>query len=89
MQAAQDAHPDVRFLFISQGERPETVRRYLASRGLRLQQVLVDEQSLAGARLGHRALPTTLFFDARGRLISVRVGELSRATLAQRLGAIR
>jgi thiol-disulfide isomerase/thioredoxin len=89
MQAAQDANPDVRFLFISQGERPETVRRYMASRGLKLEQVLVDEQSVAGARLGHRALPTTLFFDARGRLVSVRVGELSRATLAQRLSAIR
>lgn len=89
MQAAQDAHPEVRFLFISQGERPDTVSSYLAARGLRLQQVLIDERSLAGARLGHRALPTTLFFDARGRLVSVRVGELSRATLAQRLAAIR
>lgn len=89
MQAAQDAHPDVRFLFISQGERPETVGRYLSARSLRLQHVLIDERSLAGARLGHRALPTTLFFDARGRLVSVRVGELSRATLAQRLAQIR
>jgi thiol:disulfide interchange protein len=39
--------------------------------------------------LGHSGLPTTLFFDANGRLAGTRIGELSQATLAQRLARIR
>jgi len=34
-------------------------------------------------------LPTTLFFDARGRLVDRRMGELSPATLAERLDMVR
>ena len=39
--------------------------------------------------MSNRGLPATLFLDAQGRLIDVRVGELSSATLAQRLESIR
>ena len=42
-----------------------------------------------GTELGYRALPTTLFFDAQGRLTGTRIGELSPATLAQRIDALR
>ena len=31
----------------------------------------------------------TLFFDARGRLVGTRIGELSSATLTERLEALR
>jgi len=40
------------------------------------------------ATLGHKALPTTLFYDAQGRLHAVRAGELSAATLAHHLAQI-
>ena len=85
LQQAQASRPDVHFLFLNQGESPQQVAAYLAKSGLQLRNVLLDARGEAGAALGHRALPTTLFFDASGRLIDTRVGELSEASLAQRL----
>ncbi|WP_259456161.1 TlpA family protein disulfide reductase [Alicycliphilus denitrificans] len=41
-----------------------------------------------GRALGYKALPTTLFYDGRGRLVAVRAGELSAATLAHHLAQI-
>ena len=45
----------------------------------------LDPRQEAGKAFGRVALPTTLFFDSNGRLVSSRVGELSEATLEQRL----
>jgi hypothetical protein len=53
-----------------------------------LSNVLLDTKGEVGSKFGQSALPTTLFFDARGQLVGTRVGELSRATLTQRLDAI-
>jgi hypothetical protein len=49
--------------------------------------MLIDETRTAGAAFKQSALPMTLFFDAEGRLVSTRIGELSAATLAERLAA--
>jgi hypothetical protein len=67
----------VRFVFVNQGEPPATVQAYLASQGLHLDQVLIDPRSALGAGLGQRALPTTVFLDAQGRVVTQRIGELS------------
>jgi hypothetical protein len=56
---------------------------------LTLRNVLLDPKRLTGAALGHSALPTTLFFDAQGKLADTRIGELSQATLTQRLTILR
>lgn len=88
LQAAQAERTDVNFVFLNQGEAAAQVQSYLNGQKLVLQNVLLDARGEAAAELGHRALPTTLFFDASGRLIDTRVGELSRATLAQRLAAL-
>lgn len=85
LQQAQAARPDVHFVFLNQGESPDKVAAYLARSGLQLRNVLLDTRGEAGQALGHRALPTTLFFDAGGRLVDTRVGELSEASLAERL----
>lgn len=85
LQEAQAARPDVHFVFLNQGESPQQVATYLARSGLQLRNVLLDARGEAGTALGHRALPTTLFFDATGRLIDTRIGELSEASLAERL----
>jgi thiol-disulfide isomerase/thioredoxin len=82
---AQAERPDVNFVFLNQGETASRVQEFLAAQRLPLRNVLLDPRGEAGIRLGHRALPTTLFFDSRGQLLATRVGELSRATLAQRL----
>lgn len=89
LQQAQSREVDVNFVFVDQGESRDEVARYLASQGLTLHNVLLDARKLAGAAFDASALPTTLFFDARGELVSTRVGSLSEATLAQRLGALR
>lgn len=89
LQQAQAAHPDVNIVFVNQGEEAPTIAAFLDRRGLALSNVLVDPQHRTGLALGHRALPTTLFFDARGRLVDTRIGELSQATLTQRLTSLR
>ena len=88
LDAAQRSRPDVNFVFLNQGESAQQVAAYLRKSGLALQNVLLDGRSEAGVALGHRALPTTLFFDARGRLVDIRQGELSEASLAERLGTL-
>jgi thiol-disulfide isomerase/thioredoxin len=87
LQQAQAEQPGVNFVFLDQGESGERVRSFLAAQNLPLGNVLLDLHGQAGARLASRALPTTLFFDATGRLVATRVGELSRASLAQRLAS--
>ena len=89
LQQAQAANPDVNFVFVNQGEESQTIAAFLDRQGLALRNVLVDPQNSVGAALGHSGLPTTLFFDANGRLADTRIGELSQATLTQRLARIR
>lgn len=87
LQEAQASRPDVNFVFLNQGESAEKVRSFLVAQQWPLRNVLLDPRGETASQLGVRGLPTTLFYDASGRLVDVRVGELSRATLAQRLDA--
>ena len=89
LQQAQAANPDVNVVFVNQGEEAAVVAAFLDQSGLLLGNVLVDTQGSVGAAMGHSALPVTLFFDAQGRLAGTRIGELSPATLAQRLTVLR
>ncbi|HEX2531188.1 MAG TPA: TlpA disulfide reductase family protein [Burkholderiaceae bacterium] len=89
LRDAQISYPDITFVFVNQGEPAETVRTYLDSAHLLLDNVLLDPDRLFGERVGSRALPTTLFVDHRGMLVGRRVGELSAATLAQRVAPLR
>lgn len=86
---ASAQHPQVQFLWVNQGETPEVVARFAAQHGLPSAAVVLDTASQLGSQLGHKALPTTLFFGADGRLAVVRSGELSHATLAQHLSALQ
>jgi thiol-disulfide isomerase/thioredoxin len=88
LRDAQRARPDVEFVFVDQGESAAAVQSFLARQRLALRNVLLDPGSSASRQLAQRALPTTLFFDARGRLVATHVGELSAATLQSQLEAI-
>ncbi len=88
LQQAQAARPDVHFVFLNQGEAAAKVQSYMAAQQLPLDNVLLDERGEVARQLGVRGLPTTLFFDAGGKLVAVRVGELSPATLGERLAQI-
>jgi thiol-disulfide isomerase/thioredoxin len=82
---AQAEHPEVDFLFANQGESAEAVKVYLSAQGLALRNVVLDTTRTLARQSNSVGLPTTLFFDARGRLVDRRAGELSPATIAQRL----
>lgn len=85
LHQAQMNHPEVNFVFINQGESAQRVQTWLGTRQLPLRNVLLDANQQALPAFKQKGLPTTLFFDAQGQLVDTRTGELSTATLAQRL----
>ncbi len=88
LQAAQRAHPGIGFVFVNQGEPADVVARFLAAHG-HLDNVLVDPARQLGTRTESFGYPTTLFYDAAGRLRLRHVGELSAATLREKLALLR
>ena len=50
--------------------------------------VLLDGDGSLSRMVQQRALPTTLFFNAQGKQVAVRSGELSTATLTQHIEQI-
>ena len=89
LAAAQRRETGIAFVFVNQGESAGAVRAYLIDQDLALQQVLLDPASALGPAVGSRGLPTTLFYDARGRLVDAHFGVLPGAALAARLRALR
>ena len=87
LQQAQSRQPTINFVFLNQGESPEQVKAWLARTALPLRNVLLDPRMKAGAVFSQKAFPTTLFFDAHGQLVATRLGELSLATLTDKLAA--
>ena len=85
LQRAQQQYPGVHFVFANQGESPEKVQRFLELKGLTLNNVLLDSEGALARHFQQRGLPTTFFFDDKGVLVDARTGELSEATIAQRL----
>jgi len=88
LHETQVRYPAVNFVFVNQGESAQRVGSWLAARNLPLRNVLLDSRGQALESFNQRGLPTTLFFDAKGRLIGARTGELSAATLAEKLESI-
>ncbi|KFI07572.1 TlpA disulfide reductase family protein [Massilia sp. BSC265] len=88
LAAMQRKRPDVGFVFVNQRESAATVQAFLAAQGLRMENVVIDPAGQLGARTGSVGFPTTLFYDPRGVLRFRHVGELSEATLAEKLGAL-
>lgn len=89
---AAQRYPGIDFVLLNQGEDAATIREFLDRQGLQLHQdILLDPHSQAMPATNTRGLPTTLYFDANGRLVDSHMGELTRAsltdTLRKRLGA--
>jgi len=89
LAAAQQREGRVGFLFVNQGETASAVRAYMAGQGLPLREVLMDPASKLGLAVGSSGLPTTLFYDARGRLVDAHFGVLNAAALESRLRNLR
>lgn len=89
LEQAQQDHPDFNLVFLNQGESAVAVEEFLRSNRLQLDNVLLDRAVEMGQLLGQRGLPVTLFYSAEGNLDDIRLGELSRGSLAQRMDALR
>ena len=88
LDVAQRAHPEIHFVFVNQGESLEAVNHYLNTIGLKMQNVVLDPGRQLSARTSSSGYPTTLFYDAKGRLYKRHVGELSTATLREVIDAL-
>lgn len=89
LAAAQKQEPEVRFAFVNQGEDGMAAQRYLTEARLELDNVLLDPGAGFGREVGSMGLPTTLFYDAGGRLTDTHLGQLSAASLASKLNRLR
>jgi thiol-disulfide isomerase/thioredoxin len=89
LAAAQQREKDVAFVFADQGESASAVHAYLTDQGLPLRNVLLDAKSALLREVGSAGLPTTLFYDAQGRLVAAHVGPLNAAALETRLRELR
>lgn len=82
---AQSAFPEVAFVVVNQGETPQQARAFLESEGLNLKDVLLDPSSQAMQAVQSRGLPTTLFFDAQGRQVDSHLGEITMASIKDKI----
>ena len=89
LAAAQQREPGVTFVFANQAEDAGTALRYLGTHAFTLANVVFDPRAELGRAVGSTGLPTTLFYDASGRLVNAHLGELSPASLASQLHALR
>jgi thiol-disulfide isomerase/thioredoxin len=89
LASAQQREKGVRFVFVNQGESAAVVQRWLSQQPYVLGNVLLDTRMQVGAAVGSAGMPTTLFYDASGRLVERHVGPLSAASLEGKLGLLR
>lgn len=75
-------------LLVNQGEAASIVAAYLTAQGVPGDAVLLDGGSRLSGLVGSTALPTTLFVNAEGLVVSTHVGEISRAALLEQIGEI-
>ena len=89
LSQAQQHEPGISFIFLNQGESGVTVQQYLAVHGLVISNVVIDLGARFGREVGSMGLPTTLFYDAQGRMVDTQVGGLSTASLESKLAKLR
>jgi len=89
LAAAQQRERGIVFVFVNQGEGAPRVERFVTERKLALDNLLLDPGGELARTVGSRAMPTTLFYDAQGRLVDTHLGAVSDASLEAKLGRIR
>jgi thiol-disulfide isomerase/thioredoxin len=77
---AQAANGRVDLVFVNQGEARATVDDYLDSHGIHIADSMLDPGLAVARAVDAAGFPTTLFYDARGRLLARHLGPFSRAT---------
>lgn len=89
LAAAQQRETRVGFLFVNPGESIAVMRHCLASMNLPLREVPLDSGSRLGPAVGSHGPPTTLFYDAKRRLVDAHFGVLNAAAREIKLRALR
>lgn len=89
LEAAEQTHQDVRFVFINQREHVDLVNQFLVEHSLELATVLRDHNGDFSAAVGAHVMPTTLFFNADATLMKRYYGEVNETILQQGLELIR
>ncbi|NYT62792.1 TlpA family protein disulfide reductase [Alcaligenaceae bacterium] len=84
-EQAQTEFPGVAFVLVNQGENPKQAQAFLESEGLKLTDILLDPASELMRLMGSRGLPTTLFFDAQGRMVDSHLGEITMPSLKDKI----
>jgi len=69
-------------VLINQGETLEVISEYMQSANVHFEYSLLDPVYTAQQALQVRGIPTTLFYDADGRLVDQHAGELAESQLA-------
>lgn len=82
------AHPDVDVVFANQREPAPRVGLFLATEGLSLPMLVLDEAGVLGRHYAALGLPTTVFLDADGQMVQKHIGEISREAFAAGLGRL-
>ncbi|WP_296002058.1 TlpA disulfide reductase family protein [Rugamonas sp.] len=85
---AQAGQADLAFIFVNQGESLAAALPFIAQQAA-MSNVLLDPRAAVGRAVGSSAMPTTLFYDAGGKLVDMHIGVLSAATLASKLEKLR
>lgn len=88
-EEAQQQAQDITFVFVNQGESLQHIHAFMSEHGFDLKNVWQDPSNALGQTTGAHAMPTTLYYNADGQLVSTHFGELSRATLQDGLSRIR
>jgi len=83
---AQRQRSDIAFIFVYQGEAAADAAQFIGQHGMA--NVLFDPHAELGRAVGSSAMPTTLFYDAGGKLADMHIGVLSAATLASKLATL-
>lgn len=86
-RAARD-NPEIAFLGIDHLDQRSQAEEFVEEQEVAFP-TLFDIGGDVAANVGARAMPTTVFFDADGRVVSLAPGELSEDQLEQRLAEIR
>jgi thiol-disulfide isomerase/thioredoxin len=84
-EQAQKELSGIAFVMLNQGESGQQALAFLDNEGLNLTDVLLDPSSTAMRAMRSRGLPTTLFFDAQGRLVDSHLGEITMASLKDKV----
>lgn len=74
-------NPGVTFLFVNQKESATQITQFLETQHLSLKHNLLDKRGSLPNIFHSLGLPTTLFFNADGKLIKTQIGEISSLDL--------